>query len=52
MLQSETRVTITVINKNEDLLILKVIFVGVMEKAVPVHTMKGYKGVEVLFHLS
>jgi hypothetical protein len=31
-------------------MIPKVIFVGVKKKVVPMHTINGYKGVEVLLH--
>jgi len=35
----------------QSIVIQKVIFVGVREKVVPLHTIKGYEGGEVLLHL-
>jgi len=35
----------------QSITIPKVIFVGVKEKVVPMHTIKGYEEVEVLLHL-
>lgn len=51
MLQSETRIVITSIKESNTFFYFKGYICRGKEKVVPMHTIKGYEGVEVLLHL-